>query len=278
MAVHAKPRCSATDGGTFRIYAVLPYSFYFCMPVHPARFLDSLLPASTQRPHPALLYALFTASIYVLVNKLPPPPEAMSLPSRFPKPDDSIYPLLAGLESSFYNRARTELDLGLQAGDQLDDLTSVGLAKYLLLTGRVLQAFMLPFVRLAIACGLHRINLPQPTKVKSTSEDPSRANAGDSYSSLTLSSSTAKHQNGGLAHYRPKLVVVPPAQDDVSLWERIETFWAVKELDWGTSLMWGWSCGLADSEIQTAWPKRFEAFTSVSPHSHWHGRRRDLGV
>ena len=240
------------------------------MPVHPARFLDSLLPASTRRPHPALLYALFTASIYVLVNKLPPPPEAMSLPSRFSKPDDSIYPLLADLQSSFYSRAKTELELGIQTNEQMDDMTkaSAGLAKYLLLTGRVLEALMLPFCRLAVACGFHRIDLSTSDKAavmtaRPPPDDP--AGPGSTLPPQPYAPSVHQPQTSAPAHCRPKLVVVPPAHDRISLWERIETFWAVKELDWGTSLLWGWSCGLADSEIQIAWPKRLEEFSSVSP-------------
>jgi hypothetical protein len=243
---------------------VLPYSLYFGLRVHPARFLDSILPASTRRPHPALLYALFTASIYVLVNKLPPPPEAILLPSRFPTPDDSIYPMLVDLESSFYSRAKTELDLGIQAGEQMDDVTkaSTGLAKYLLLTGRVLEALMLPFCRLAVACGLHRIDLSKPSKAELTAAQPSPEVSTGRESTMT---SRYQPKASAPANHRPKLVVASPAQDFISLWERIETFWAMKELDWGTSLLFGWSCGLADTEIQTAWPKRFEDFASVSP-------------
>lgn len=257
--------------GVSRIYAVLPYSLYFCMPVHPARFLDSLLPASPQRPHPALLYALFTASIYVLVNKLPPPPEAMALPLRFPRPDNSLYLLLTDFGSSFYSRAKSELDLGLQAQVQMDDVTkaSAGLAKYLLLTGRVLQALMLPFVRLAMACGLHRICLPQIGTTGGDASQPSAGEGSSTNASPPMAAADVRSDSGGTAHYhyRPKLVIVPPAPDKISLWERIETFWAVKELDWGTSLLWAWSCGLADNEIQTVWPQRFETFMLVSPES-----------
>lgn len=248
----------------YRIYAVLPYSLYFCLPVHPARFLDSLLATSTRRPHPALLYALFTASVYILVNRLPPPPDAMLLPSRFPKPDDSIYPMLVDLESSFYSRAKTELDLGIQAGKQMDDVTkaSTGLAKYLVLTGRVLEALMLPFCRLAVACGLHRMDLSQLSNAELTAAQPPPELSTGRDSGMAAAD---QPQATALAHHRPRLVVAPPAQDLILLWERLETFWAMKELDWGSSLLFGWSCGLADTEIQTAWPKRFEDFASVSP-------------
>jgi hypothetical protein len=277
-----------------RIYLVLPYTLDFSMPLHAPRFLESIKPGSTNRPHPALLYMLFTAGIYVLGKKLPPRPGASPIPSSYPRPDTSVYPFLIDLEMAFYDRARSELEIAIQTNDRLDQLTKActGMARYLVHTGRVMEASMLPFVRLAVACGMHRITnnvVPMPTLPSRLESIASNSNNNvvqpESARSVTfqLDLLDAEVDNGQVHpqtrefkepeprndtvvssyDYRPKLVVVPPPVDAIALWERVETFWAVKELDWGITSVWGWSAALADSEIQTAWPKDLSVYTSV---------------
>lgn len=53
----------------------------------------------------------------------------------------------------------------------------------------------------------------------------------------------------------PKPVIIPPPADDIEIWERIELFWAVKELDWGMSSHFSWTVAIHDGEIQTPWPQ-----------------------
>lgn len=246
--------------GNYRIYLILPYSSWFSMPVEPQRFLDSLAPTSTSRPHPALLYALFTAAAYVLKNGMEPFPGAKAIPSRYRKPEVSLYSSLKDLGSSFHDRAKLEMEQGILTADRFEDLARAcaGMTRYLVLMGKPIEASMLPICRLAVACGLHRIestNFARSTPRLSTAV-PSGTTRASGEAVTQVAADDEKLQ--------PKLVVVPPVDDRTTLWERIETFWAIKALDWGIGLLYGWPCGLAENEVSTVWPKSYDAFMSVS--------------
>lgn len=117
---------------------------------------------------------------------------------------------------------------------------------------------MLPICRLAVACGLHRID-----SIDFATSTPGLSTTGP----LGTTSGPGEAGTQFVAEnekFRPKLVVVPPVNDRMTLWERIETFWAIKALDWGIGLLYGWPVGLAESEVSTVWPKSYDAFIFVS--------------
>jgi hypothetical protein len=189
-----------------------------------------------------------------------PFPGAKAIPSKYRKPEVSLYSSLKDLGNSFHDRAKLEMEQGMLAADRFEELAKAcaGMTRYLVLMGKPVEASMLPICRLAVACGLHRIestNLATSTPRLSTTVPPSTT-SGSGEAVTQVAAETEK--------FRPKLVVVPPVDDRKTLWERIETFWAIKALDWGIGLLYGWPCGLAESEVSTVWPKSYDAFMFVS--------------
>lgn len=267
-----------------RLYLVLPYAYHLCIPLHPERFLDSLVLPAITRPHPSLLYILFAEASRVISKGLPMPYGSKSIASSYPVPDDSLLQHAVNLEDAFCERAQTLLQEGMHKVDRPLDLlkASTGICRFLFGQGRSLEAWHSICLRLVVACGLHRITSPvvgtarlphtpqysTPIAINAfgatdfgmTQDDQSStsriwvqtATSWRTYNNnISISQSRAALFNRSI---RARPVIIPPPTDNLQLWERIELFWAVKELDWGMSSHWGWALALDDSQIQTPWP------------------------
>jgi hypothetical protein len=62
---------------------------------------------------------------------------------------------------------------------------------------------------------------------------------------------------------RMKPVIIQPPRDPFELAERIQTFWAIKAMDWAACVGWGWTGSLADSDVQTVWPRPYVEYEEV---------------
>ncbi|KAJ9099207.1 hypothetical protein QFC21_004087 [Naganishia friedmannii] len=285
------------------IYLVLPYTQHLCIPLHPNRFLDSLaLPAET-RPHPALLYIMFAEASRVISKGLPLPFGARVVPDFYNQPDVTLFQYAMDLQQAFCDRSQALFHQALKQIDRPLDLlkASSGICRFLASMGRSVEAWHSVCFRLAVACGVHKI--PRATlRPSSASAAPTSANERESSSSNfgTLSSHSPMSQrqppfgspwlpptNNRFESYAqtsmsqpgyslPKLVVVPPPADNIQLWERIELFWAVKELDWGLSTNLGWTPAISDSEVQTPWPRGLSDYENGLMADITDGSVRDL--
>ena len=253
------------------VHIVLPHTPYIFLPLHPQRFLALLsLPVTDpRRPHPALLYILFAEAIRILEDnkpniRLPPPPHGFFPPG----PDTQIPPRVidraalhsqfGGTSMTFLERARAELDQGIRNVDRLFDLlrAAIGIARHLIILGRFIEGFNIPFPRLLIACGLHRqtATILPPNGYSPVGEvlpepmPPPRAYRHSHDASIPVAVEPA------LRPLRMRPVVLPPPRDEIDLAERVMTFWAAKMLDWENGVGWGWTISLWDEECTTMWP------------------------
>lgn len=273
---------------SFSLYLILPYTYHLCIPLHPERFLDSLVLPAVTRPHPSLLYILFAEASRVISKSLPMPYGSKLVANSYPVPDDSLLQHAVNLQNAFCERAQDLLQEGMHKVDRPLDLlkASTGICRFLISQGRSLEAWHSICLRLVVACGLHRITSPVigttgPTHTPQRSMPSIAINSGfgttdfgmvqdDQFSTSRTQRQTASswrtyNDNRSMSQSmpalsqsrtpRPKPVIIPPPTDNLQLWERIELFWAVKELDWGMSSHWGWTLALHDSEIQTPWPR-----------------------
>lgn len=214
---------------------------------------------------------------------MPLPHGSKSIPESFSKPDVSLLQHAKDLEEPFFQRSQTMLREGLEQLDRPLDLVkaSVISCRYLISYGRYVDAWLSPCLRLAVACGLHKIT--SPVAIAPISERKPSANSGstmglrDSDSLPTdygrmhdqerrfgpsgsswqigQTPSQTKRSNNHQRSQVSKPVLIPPPADDIEVWERIELFWAVKEMDWGMSSHFSWTSAIPDEEIQTPWPQ-----------------------
>lgn len=278
------------------INLVLPHTPFLLLPLHPGRFLALLsLPISNpQRPHPALLYILFSEAATILEQNLPTPilPPQHSLPfgqsysppiSPFSQPMDLewLSQNVKGTSLQLLERARRELDIGIRGVDRPFDLlrASIGIARKLYSLGRFIEGWNIPVSRLLISCGLHRQTgtlmppHPHPPPHHISLNDPvghSRPGSSSSDQPIDMASlpqpfapahryiTTHSNVPGGGASEFPVLrmrpVILPPCRDEIDLAERVATFWAAKQQDWESGCGWGWTTSLADDECTTMWP------------------------
>ncbi|OWZ80353.1 hypothetical protein C365_01305 [Cryptococcus neoformans Bt85] len=247
---------------------ILPYTPYLLLPLHPQRFLASLsLPSEdNSRPHPALLYTLFSHAVSHLERGIPPPyppDKPMDLfpsspPPPFPIPTLStgfILSQLRGTSVPLLARARLELDQGIREVDRPFDLTraAIGIAHALYRRGNFVEGWTVPVASLMVACGLHRISgncVPPPTSSKGIPGLPQPYAHPDYY--LHAHTPSQVIPDGQELRMRP--VLIPPARDEIEIAERIMTFWAGKHQMWISSGGWGWSDPLPDAECTTEWP------------------------
>ncbi|OXG14235.1 hypothetical protein C367_05918 [Cryptococcus neoformans Ze90-1] len=247
---------------------ILPYTPYLLLPLHPQRFLASLsLPSEdNSRPHPALLYTLFSHAVSHLERGIPPPyppDKPMDLfpsspPPPFPIPTLStgfILSQLRGTSVPLLARARLELDQGIREVDRPFDLTraAIGIAHALYRRGNFVEGWTAPVASLMVACGLHRISgncVPPPTSSKGIPGLPQPYAHPDYY--LHAHTPSQVIPDGQELRMRP--VLIPPARDEIEIAERIMTFWAGKHQMWISSGGWGWSDPLPDAECTTEWP------------------------
>ncbi|OXG12352.1 hypothetical protein C366_06077 [Cryptococcus neoformans Tu401-1] len=247
---------------------ILPYTPYLLLPLHPQRFLASLsLPSEdNSRPHPALLYTLFSHAVSHLERGIPPPyppDKPMDLfpsspPPPFPIPTLStgfILSQLRGTSVPLLARARLELDQGIREVDRPFDLTraAIGIAHALYRRGNFVEGWTVPVASLMVACGLHRISgncVPPPTSSKGIPGLPQPYAHPDYY--LHAHTPSQVIPDGEELRMRP--VLIPPARDEIEIAERIMTFWAGKHQMWISSGGWGWSDPLPDAECTTEWP------------------------
>ncbi|OWZ71855.1 hypothetical protein AYX14_02736 [Cryptococcus neoformans] len=247
---------------------ILPYTPYLLLPLHPQRFLASLsLPSEdNSRPHPALLYTLFSHAVSHLERGIPPPyppDKPMDLfpsspPPPFPIPTLStgfILSQLRGTSVPLLARARLELDQGIREVDRPFDLTraAIGIAHALYRRGNFVEGWTVPVASLMVACGLHRISgncVPPPTSSKGIPGLPQPYAHPDYY----LHAHTPSQVTPDGQELRMRPVLIPPARDEIEIAERIMTFWAGKHQMWISSGGWGWSDPLPDAECTTEWP------------------------
>ena len=272
-----------------RLYLALPHMEHLCVALDPRRFLDSLALSAGTRPHAALLYILFAEASRILIKQTPMPFGSNNVLDPHSEPDISLLQYAKDLQEPFFERAQKCLRDGLELLDRPLDLlkASTLICRYLVARGRSIEAWHSPCLRLVVACGLHRITSPvirPPTSIREPSinsgsnlgwrdSNTLSADYGRMYDrspkgrqSDLLESSWQAFGDTSLSvpPQRPterplsqasNLVIIPPPGDDLEVWERIELFWAVKELDWGMSTHFGWTAGIHDGEIQTPWPQ-----------------------
>lgn len=286
-----------------RVYLVLPYTQHLCLPLHPNRFLDSLALPAEIRPHPALMYILFAEAARVISKGLPLPFGAKVVPDFYEQPDVSLFQYAMDLQQAFCDRSQALFQRGLKELDRPLDLlkASSGICRFLASMGRSLEAWHSVCFRLTVACGLHKI--PRATmRTSGSSATPASGSDRDSvagnFGILSNSSPMMQRLPSFGASWRsqtnnkfdsyaqtstsqhgqslPKLVVIPPPADDIDLWERIELFWAVKELDWGLSTHLGWSPAINESDVQTPWPRGLSDYENGLLDDVSDGTVRDL--
>lgn len=256
------------------ISVILPHTPYLLMPVHPQRFMAllGLPPNDPSRPHPALLYILFTEAVLVLERGTPPPktprPPYCLFPQIYPpyNPSQSINTQavlqhMRGRAPSLLERARTELDNGIRNVDRPFDLVraAVGIARHLYSLGRFIEGWNIPVSRLVISCGLHRLTgnfTPpdgcNPSPPGHTDPIPKPYAPAHHYPPPSQAMITPDGSHYPILRMRP--VILPPARDEIEVSERIATFWAAKMQDWAAGVGWGWSVSMADEECTTEWP------------------------
>ncbi|CEL54504.1 hypothetical protein RSOLAG1IB_07107 [Rhizoctonia solani AG-1 IB] len=156
-------------------------------------------------------------------------------------------PALAQYEPSFVDKVRQGIANALEAAQQDNGglftgviLASILLARYLLIMGRIREAYhqTASVARFAISCGLHQL------------------------STLDLRS----HSPGSRA---PSLL--PPPTDYLALGERIHSFWAIYNLDRTLSVVAGLPSAFGDDgtdcvdareRITTLWPRPLQEYRS----------------
>jgi hypothetical protein len=247
-----------------------------------------VLPANT-RPHPALLYILFAEASRIISKGTPLPYGSKNVYDSHSKPDVTLLQHARDLHEPFFERSQTLLREGLQQLDRPLDLlkASTIICRDLISRGRSVEAWFSPCLRLVVACGLHRITSPvirTPTPEREPmastgsglglrdqtahsadygrlyDHSPQTRQSAPSGSTWQMHgesplSSQSHRSKGRQRSHLPKPVIIPPAVDDIEIWERIELFWAVKELDWGMSSHFSWTVAISDGEIQTPWPQ-----------------------
>ncbi len=281
------------------IYHIIPHTPYLSMPLYPPKFLDSLLLPLHRRPHPALLYILFAYAVQAIVTDLPEPPNpavipANSFPVPYPEWTQVIKQQGQRLADLFLERSRRELDAGIRSVDRPYDLVraSIGISRYLYSYGRFVEGWNIPCTRLAVSCGLHRITNPVVAKVSPFDDRRPSASylstdqGGPSPPTSTVSSGAdGKHagwSGGGCrrdsrsalvspplgdpqmpTRLRMKAVIIGPPTDIFDLAERLQVFWAIKAMDWAACVGWGWSGSLADTDVQSVWPRPYYEYENV---------------
>jgi hypothetical protein len=256
------------------ISVILPYTPYLLMPVHPHRFMAllSLPPNDPSRPHPALLYIMFTEAVLILERGTPPPKPPRAPYSLFPQiyppyiPNQSINTQallqhMRGRSPSLLERARSELDNGIRNVDRPFDLVraAIGIARHLYSLGRFIEGWNIPVSRLVISCGLHRLtgNYTPPDGCNPTSPglvDPMPKPYAPAHYYPPPSHFMISPDGNQYPVLRMRPVILPPARDEIEVAERTATFWAAKMQDWAAGVGWGWSVSMADEECTTEWP------------------------
>ncbi|WWC66292.1 uncharacterized protein I206_100193 [Kwoniella pini CBS 10737] len=260
------------------IQFILPLTPFIGIPLHPARFLAllSLPPNDIRRPHPALLYILFSQAVRTLELDRPPPqmpprPQGVfpqTSTQTIPKPSmdrTTILSQVGGTSLMLCERARAELDRGIRTVDRPFDLTraAIGIAWMLYSMGHFIEGWNIPVSRLLISCGLHRITgtyIP-PDGGSGINPDliPKPYAASHQYAhSHSQNRPSNPFPNNGQSQVefpivRMRPIIIPPARDEIELAERVATFWAAKMQDWEASIGWGWSVAMSDELCTTEW-------------------------
>jgi hypothetical protein len=251
------------------ITVILPHTPHLLIPLHPQRFLALLtLPADDPgRPHPALLYILFSEAARVIEKGIPPP-QPPRAPAGFPSSSDTyvppkidtawLLPHVRGMSVPFLEHARVELDNGIRNVDRPFDLVraSVGIARQLYSLGRFIEGWNIPVSRLLVSCGLHRLTgtiiPPDGSPIPMTSDQTYMPKPyAPSYHYLHTHSPGG--QSAGIPVLRMRPVIIPPPRDEIEYAERVMTFWAAKAQDWEAGIGWGWTLSLDDEECTTEW-------------------------
>ncbi|WVQ70943.1 hypothetical protein IAR50_000468 [Cryptococcus sp. DSM 104548] len=245
------------------IQYILPYTPHLLIPVHPERLLSELSLAGhdPSRPHPALLYVLFSEAVRHLEAGIPPTslptppylfPPSLTPPIPAPSlPPDALLNHLAGTAPLLLERARHELEVGMRQVDRVFDLAraAVGIARGLYVQGSVWAS-----------SDIRRVHSPPPPP-----PHPQPSTTPPTQSQKHLPPPYAPEQDYPHAHtynrpsigqppLRMKAVLIPPARDEIEVAERVMTFWAAKRQLWTMSVGWGWPDMVPDGECTTEWP------------------------
>jgi len=246
---------------------ILPHAPFLSLPLHPQRFLTlvALPPLHPQRPHPALMYVLFAEAVRIIeldvaapsLTSYPYSPHSLD-PMPEPCMDRSdILRHVGGSSVDLLERARLELDAGIRTIDRPFDLVraSIGIARRLYAMGWFVDGWNVPVSRLLVSCGLHRNEgiyippFPQESQKDTSGSDCPSSEQYCHFSPLVVFGSEA------LPKSRGRTVIIPPANDEIDVSERLLTSWAARAQDWAAAVSWGWTAALTDTEYTPFWPR-----------------------
>ncbi|KAI0081436.1 hypothetical protein K474DRAFT_1682025 [Panus rudis PR-1116 ss-1] len=196
--------------------------------VHIQRFQNSLNLAPHERPHPALLDAIYLMGCY------------FSRSSSF-----------TVLEPHFLKRALRGISDAMQDNDRVINVLQASclLALYFFAKGRILEGYYHSSIaaRLAVSLGLHQIKTHHWFQSQFASPSP-----GSSSEEMPLAKSSVQ--------------LAPPA-DAIQSEERVSAFWQVFMVDRAWSVATGLPAALPDDEhpqaqIETMWPTPLSQLTA----------------
>ncbi|KAG8898700.1 hypothetical protein FRB99_007222 [Tulasnella sp. 403] len=205
--------------------------------VHSQRFVAALQNPPSQRPHPALINAIYLLGCHASPSCFRPLFPLSRVLQFSPNSTYSQY------ENLFLARTRKAINTSLENADRLLNFlqASVLLAWYFFFKGRLLEGHYhaSAAARFAMSCGLHLL------KVK----------ADGLQGTLTFycpSPSQSSDRN-----------ILPQPEDSIALAERINLFWSIFLADRTGSIGTGLPVVIRDNEIETPWPRRFEDFELI---------------
>ncbi|WVO12968.1 hypothetical protein L204_100577 [Cryptococcus depauperatus] len=222
------------------IHFILPYTPHLLIPVHPQRFLShlSLRPGDSSRPHPALLYVMFSQAVHHLEASTPAPsppePPFVFPPSTSPSfsvPEVNtgyILGQLRGTSSVLLEKARVELDRGIRQVDRPFDLVraAIGIARVLYSEGRFVEGWLTPVANLLVACGLDRIS---EGCIQRVAELSSNLDVSQPFATAFRNHQGSMFdQTTGQPQLETRPVIIPPARDEIEEAERVMTYWAAR--------------------------------------------------
>ncbi|THH31857.1 hypothetical protein EUX98_g2331 [Antrodiella citrinella] len=206
----------------------LAHRHQFAFDTHIERFQASISYASPDKPHPALMDAIYLMSCHL-----------------------SQSPPLTELEPHFLKRALCGISDALQHNDRVINVLQASclLALYFFGRGRILEGYYHSSIaaRLAVSLGLHQIRSDSWFQLQFT--------AGEyQYSAPPPSSNSA--------------VQLHPPKDAIESEERVAAFWQVFVVDRAWSVATGLPAALPDddhpqAQIETVWPTPLSQFPNV---------------
>lgn len=203
----------------------LAHRHQFAFDTHIERFQASMAYASADRPHPALMDAIYLMACHL-----------------------SQSPSLTELEPYFLKRALCGISDALQHNDRVINVLQASclLALYFFGRGRILEGYYHSSIaaRLAVSLGLHQIR-------------------SDSWFQLQFTLTGFHHPP--LPSPSSSTVQLDPPKDAIESEERVAAFWQVFVVDRAWSVATGLPAALPDddhpqAQIETVWPTPLSHF------------------